>query len=121
MATTKKKIRYRRRRSRPKLRRRLRPLTKAQVAAGIRRALKPQHSVLCYYGGFNLALDSALRKLAGRPGDSGFALFLGLRDLEFYYATAAKAAAAAAKIKAARLRDRDGKLVRVMMRGFWKA
>lgn len=97
-------------------RRRVLPPTKAQIAAEMRSVLRPRCDVECYYRGFDMALDRKLRKLAGRDGESGMSLWIGLRDLCFRFATLPAAVAAAKRIKAAKLRG-----VHVMLRSFGRA
>ena len=108
--------RARRRHRRGRRRWLLRPLSKAKLRAGVRLATRPSCSVVCFYQGFDPELDRKIRKLARRPGESGMALWLNLRDLEFHYATETKGLAAAKRIKAASLAG-----VRVMVRHFRRA
>lgn len=104
--------------------RRTKQFTKAQKAALIRSALRPSCSVQCFYGGgmIDRSLDVLLLKLARNPSSGGgLWLTTGLRDIEFDYPTVEKAEQAAKRIKAAKVRGPDGKLIHVMLRGYWKA
>jgi hypothetical protein len=104
-------------------RRRIKPLTKARLAALARQMLKPYCNIECFYGGgLSGDVDATLAKLAGKvSSSSGMWLATGIRDIAFNYPSVAKASAAAKRIKAAKVKGEDGKRVRVMMHGFWKA
>ncbi len=111
-----------------KIKRRLRrlsrkPPSKAQIAARVRRMLRPYCDVECFYrGGLSLDVDTRLTKLAGKPSSgSGMWLVAGIRDIAFKYPSLAKATQAAKRIKAAKVKGEDGKRVVVMMQGYWKA
>ena len=96
---------------------RLRPPTKTQIKKEIRRLLKPQHQIECYYSGYDRDLDHEIERLVKRPSaGSGMHMIIGLRDISFDgFSSEAKALAAAKRVKA-KLRG-----VRVMLRSFKKA
>ena len=99
------------------------PPTKAQIAARVRRMLRPYCDVECFYrGGLDLDVDTKLTKLAGKPSSgSGMWLEAGIRDIAFKYPSLEKAIQAAKRIKAAKVKGEDGKRVIIMMQGYWKA
>lgn len=96
-------MKYERRPSKKKIRRRDR-LTKKQLIARAKRwardAFKTRHSLEVMYNGYDHDLDRAIEKAVGgeREG-SGMSMLTGMRDIRFDFKTERSARAAARRVK----------------------